>query len=130
MSRVNILLFLIPVLVILVASATCAQAPYYPAPGLQQPIPGQPQAPGPQQPAEYAYRPDLTNPQFGECLGLERDWQALSQRYAMEYQRAVGMNPRSPEYAQMTRYMQGLRQQVDQAWNIFRSKCIYFRTRE
>jgi hypothetical protein len=130
MRRVNLAAFLVAAFVLSVASATCAQGPYYPpAPGMQPPVPGQQAAPGPQQPTEYAFRPDLTNPQYGECLGLERNWQELSQRYAMEYQRAAAMNPRSPEYAQMTRYMQGLRQQVDQAWNIFSSKCIYYRTR-
>src|SRR5271157_2435596 len=73
------------------------QAPGYPqmqpAPGhpQAQPAPGHPQAPpaqpmqppapGPpaqqqQMPGEYAFRADLTNPQYGECLGLERTWQA------------------------------------------------------
>jgi hypothetical protein len=106
------------------------QAPVYP-----QPQPVQPPAPGPpaqqqQAPGEYAFRADLTNPQYGECLGLERIWQANWYRYTAEYQRAMMMNPKDPNYPQMTLYVQGLRQQLDQSWNIFSSKCIYFPTRE
>ncbi len=129
MARSEFVPFLIILVVFLLPTIACSQAPYYPqAPA--QPMPGQQPAPGPQMPSEYAFRPDLTNPQYGECLGLERNWQGLWQRYAMEYQRAMAMNPRSPEYAEMTRYMQGLKQQLDQAWNIFSSRCIYFPTRE
>ncbi len=123
MPRSEFLPFLVIAMILSVPMIACAQAP-------AQPMPGQQPAPGPQMPREYAFRPDLTNPQYGECLGLERNWQGLWQRYAMEYQRAMAMNPRSPEYAEMTRYMQGLKQQLDQAWNIFSSRCIYFPTRE
>ena len=122
-------------------SAWC-QAPVYPQP---QPAPGypqvppaqpmQPSAPGPpaqqqRMPGEYAFRADLTNPQYGECLGLERTWQANWHRYAAEYQRAMMINPKDPTYPQVTLFIQGLRQQLDQSWNIFSSKCIYFPTRE
>jgi len=123
-------------------SAWC-QAPGYPqaqpAPVYPQPQPAQPmqppaQAPPVQQqqqaPGEYAFRGDLTNPEFGECLALERTWQANWYRYAAEYRRAIMMNPKDPNYPQMTRYIQGLRQQLDQSWNIFSSKCIYFPSRE
>ena len=130
MARSRLVLFLVAVFALLIVSPVCAQAPYYPQPPAMQPMPGQQPAPGPQMPREYAFRPDLTNPQYGECLGLENNWKGLWQRYAMEYQRAMAMNPRSPEYAEMTRYMQGLKQQLDQAWNIFSSRCIYFPTRE
>ncbi len=129
MQKLGFTTILIAIVFSFAAVVACAQAPNYPqAPA--QPMPGQQPAPGPQMPREYAFRPDLTNPQYGECLGLERNWQGLWQRYAMEYQRAMAMNPRSPEYAQMTRYMQGLKQQLDQAWNIFSSRCIYFPNRE
>ena len=128
-------------------SASCQaprypQAPIYPqpqqAPGYPQALPAppvQPPAPGSpvqqqQMPGDYAFRADLTNPQYGECLGLERTWQANWYRYAAEYQRAMLINPKDPTYPQMTLYIQGLRQQLDQSWNIFSSKCIYFPTRE
>jgi hypothetical protein len=123
-------------------SAWC-QAPRYPqaqpAPVYPQPQPAQPMrppAPAPpaqqpqQAPGEYAFRGDLTNPQYGECLALERTWQANWHRYAAEYRRATMMNPRDPNYPQMTWYIQSLKQQLDQSWNIFSSKCVYFPTRE
>ncbi len=107
-------------------------APVYPQ---QQPAqPMQPPAPGPpaqqQAPGEYAFRGDLTNPQYGECLALERTWQANWYRYSAEYRRVMMMNPKDPNYPQMTLYIQGLKQQLDQSWNIFSNKCIYFPTRE
>jgi len=107
--------------------------PVYPQPQPAQPM--QPPAPGPpalqqQIPDEYAFRGDLTNPEYGECLQLERIWQANWHRYAAEYQRAVMMNPKDPNYAQMTRYVQSLKQQLDQSWSIFCGKCVYFPTRE
>jgi hypothetical protein len=108
-------------------------APVYPQPQPVQPM--QPLAPGPpaqqqQMPGEYAFRGDLTNPEYGECLALERTWQANWYRYAAEYQRAIMMNPKDPNFPQMTRYIQGLKQQLDQSWSIFSSKCIYFPNRE
>jgi hypothetical protein len=109
-------------------------APVYPQPQPAQPM--QPLAPGPpaqqqqQAPGEYAFRGDLTNPEYGECLALERTWQANWYRYAAEYRRAIMMNPKDPNFPQMTRYIQGLKQQLDQSWSIFSSKCIYFPNRE
>ena len=108
-------------------------APVYPQPQPAQPM--QPPAPGPpaqQQQAlrDYAFRGDLTSPQYGECLEMERIWQANWHRYAAEYRQAMTMNPGDPNYPQMTRYIQGLKQQLDQSWNIFCSKCVYFPTRE
>ena len=108
------------------------------APDYQQAPPAQPMqlpAPGPpaqrqQMPREYAFRPDLTNPQYGECLELESIWQTRWHRYAYEYQRAMMMNPKDPIYPQMTWYMHGLKQQLDQSWAIFCSKCIYYPTSE
>ncbi|MGO9570781.1 MAG: hypothetical protein ACLP5H_24920 [Desulfomonilaceae bacterium] len=108
--------------------ALLAQAPY----AGQPPAPPQPmrppqQVPVPQQqPSEYAFRPDLTNPEFGECLQLEKAWQAAWQRYAQEYQRARWMNPRDPQYPQMTYYLQNLKQQLDAAWQSFSGRCVYF----
>jgi hypothetical protein len=104
----------------------------------QAPYPGQPMQPGPppayqpapgqqqQEPAKYAFRSDLTNPQYGECLNLERQWQNFWHMYAAEYAKASRMNPRDPVYAQMTYRMQALKRQLDVAWANFSGKCIYF----
>jgi len=53
----------------------------------QSPLPAQPIGPpqqvpvlSQQQPSQYAYRPDLTNPEFGECSTTEKAWQAAWQR--------------------------------------------------
>ncbi|AFM26408.1 hypothetical protein [Desulfomonile tiedjei] len=91
-----------------------------PGPPVQQPPQGM------QQPTEYAFRPDLTNPQFGECLNLEKQWKMLYQHYVQEYQRAQMMNPRDPNYGMVTRQMQNLKYQLDNAWNTFSSRCVYF----
>jgi hypothetical protein len=123
-------------LIILPMAAWC-QAPGYPqaqpAPSYPQTAPVQPMqppAPGPPVPQqmqpEYAFRGDLTNQQYGECLGLERTWQANWQRYAVEYQRAMSVSTKDPIYPQVTWYVQGLKQQLDQSWNTFSSKCLYF----
>jgi hypothetical protein len=100
-----------------------------PQPPRQQPI-QQPAQQQPQQPQEYAFRPDLTNPQFGECLNLEKNWKALWQRYAQEYQRFRMMNPSDSQYQQMAYYLQGLKQQLDAAWNSFSEQCVYFPRRK
>ncbi len=110
--------------------ALLAQAPYPGQAPPAQPMgpPGPPQqVPSPQQqPGEYAFRPDLTNPEFGECLQLEKAWQAAWQRYAQEYQRVRWMNPRDPQYAQMTYYLRNLKQQLDATWQTFSGRCVYF----
>jgi len=85
-----------------------------------------PPASQPQQPLEYAFRPDLTNPEYGECLRLEKNWQALWQRYAQAYQQFMMMRPNDPQYRQMAAYAQGIKQQLDAAWNAFSGKCVYF----
>jgi hypothetical protein len=121
--------------------AAWCQAPGYPpaqpVPGYQQTVPAQPAqppAPGPpvqqQMQGEYAFRGDLTNQQYGECLGLERTWQANWYRYAAEYQRAMMVGTKDPIYPQVTWYVQGLKQQLDQSWNTFSSKCLYFPPRQ
>jgi len=119
------------ILTVMPVTAWC-QVPGYPQVQPAQPMPGPTGPPVQQQqrPQEYVFRPDLTNPEYGECLGLERNWQAMWHRYTQEYQRVVMMNPRDPNYGQMTRYLQGLKQQLDQAWGIFSSKCVYFPTRQ
>jgi len=75
---------------------------------------------------EYAFRPNLTNPEYGECLQLEKGWQGLWQRYAQFYQSLQGMSPSDPQYSQTVYFMQQLKNQLDAAWNDFSSKCIYF----
>jgi hypothetical protein len=120
----------IVITLLLVAAAVAvvsAQAPYPapPSPPAQPVQPGQ-MAPQQQQPAEYAFRPELTNPQFGECLNLEKNWKMLWQQYAQAYQQARWMNPRDPQYAQMSYYLRNLKNQLDAAWQNFSSNCVYF----
>jgi len=104
-----------------------AQAPFPGQPPPAQPMgPPQPVPAPQQQPAQYAFRPDLTNPEFGECLNLEKVWQAAWQHYAQEYQRARMMNPRDPQYMQMTFYLRNLKQQLDATWKTFSGRCVYF----
>jgi hypothetical protein len=100
-----------------------AQRPVAPGPAPSQPMP---QAPQQQQPLEYAFRPDLTNPEYGECLRMEKNWQALWQRYAQAYQQFMMMRPTDPQYRQMAVYAQGIKQQLDAAWNAFSGRCVYF----
>lgn len=124
-----------------------SQAPYPPrapvAPDVAAPQPAQPRRPQPpprrpqpgpeaqpqpqgQQPTEYAFRPDLTNPEFGECLQLEKNWKNLYNKYYQIYSYARTMNPEDPQYAQTAYYVQHLKSQLDMAWNTFSSKCVYF----
>jgi hypothetical protein len=114
-----------------------ATPPPYPQPPQQSPGQYAPQAPSgqpypgaqQQQPMRYAFRPELSNQQYGECLGLERNWKNLWQQYAQGYRQAQSMNTSDPRYVQMTYYLANLRSQVDAAWNAFSGKCIYFRSR-
>lgn len=101
------------------------------APVQQQPAPGMPMQP--QQPPgqgsgslEYAFRPDLTNPEFGVCLNLEKQWKDLWQHYYQLYSQIRTMNPNDPRYARLTYYAQGMKAQLDAAWNDFSSRCVYF----
>ncbi len=114
-------------LVAIAAAVVSAQALIRPAADASAP-PAQPgqQALGPQQQLEYAFRPDLTNPQFGECLNLEKNWKMLWQQYAQTYQQARWMNPQDPQYAQMSYYLRNLKNQLDAAWQNFSSRCVYF----
>ncbi|MGC8659323.1 MAG: hypothetical protein ACP5U1_09635 [Desulfomonilaceae bacterium] len=79
-----------------------------------------------QQPLEYAFRPNLTNPEYGECLNLEKRWKALYQAYYSAYSQARMMNPRDPQYAQMANYVNSMKAQMDAAWNDFSGRCVYF----
>ena len=108
----------------------CAQAPYPVQPGVPPAAPApQPTQIPQQQPTEYAFRPDLTNPQYGECLGLEKQWQTLWQNYYQLYYQHRMMNPNDPAYSQLTYHVRTLKQQLDNAWQQFSSQCIYFPTR-
>jgi hypothetical protein len=125
----------------ILSAAAWAQAPYGQPPlppggqGYQPMIPQQPMQPGPpaapqqEQPSEYAFRPDLTNPQFGQCLQMEKQWQALWNQYYHFYDQHRMMNPADDSYRAMTQYVLSLRQQLDQAWAAFSAQCIYFPSR-
>lgn len=126
---------------IMLSSATWGQAPYGQPPmqpggqGYQPMAPPQPMQPGPpaapqqEQPLEYAFRPDLTNPQYGQCLQMEKQWKALWQQYYHFYNQHRMMNPADESYRQMTQYVMGLKQQLDYAWATFSAQCIHFPSR-
>lgn len=92
----------------------------------QAPQGQQAQPPGQSQQGEYAFRPNLTNPEYGECLNLEKNWQGLWRRYAEMYEGARWMSPQDPQYAQTAWYLQHLKSQMDAAWYTFSSRCVYF----
>ena len=105
------------------------------APQIQQPAPPQmvPQrrpatqpAPPQQMQSEYAFRPNLSNPEFGECLQLERNWKTLWNSYYQAYYHAQSMRPSDPQYQQMAAYVNNLRYQLDAAWSNFSQRCVYF----
>jgi hypothetical protein len=111
---------------------TNAQYPMAPSPP-QGPPAGYPQQqapfqqPQPQpQPLAYAFRPNLTNPEYGQCLGMEKRWQSLYQSYYALYNQARGMNPSDPQYAQTANYVNYMKSQLDSAWAEFSGKCVYF----
>ncbi len=90
--------------------------------GVPQPPQRQPQ----QMDSEYAFRPNLTNPEFGECLQLERNWKTLWNSYYQAYYHAQRMHPSDSQYQQMAAYVNNLRYQLDAAWTNFSQKCVYF----
>ncbi len=104
----------------------------YPAAPQQGPPMGYPsQQPPPvyqqqQQPLEYAFRPDLTNPEYGTCLNLEKRWKGLYQMYSSAYSQARMMNPSDPQYAPMANYVNSMKSQMDAAWAEFSGRCVYF----
>lgn len=109
-----------------------SQAPFQGVPQAPpiQPMQRQPQRvpvqPPQQIPSEYAYKPNLSNPEFGECLQLERNWKTLWNSYYQAYYHAQSMRPSDPQYQQMAAYVNNLRYQLDAAWSNFSQKCIYF----
>jgi len=106
-----------------------AQAPYS-APGQYRSAPDQARpgrgVPQAEMPQEYAFRPDLSNPEFGNCLQLEKNWKGLWDRYTNYYHQVAMMHPGSPQFGQATRVLQHMKMELDAAWNAFSSQCIYF----
>lgn len=100
-------------------------APRPPVQGQQPPQP-QPGARPQGYPSEYAFRPDLSNPEFGMCLKMEKQWKRLWHRYYQLYQQARMMNPNDSQYQQMVYYLNFVKSQLDTAWYEFSSKCVYF----
>jgi hypothetical protein len=100
-----------------------------PAPSVRPPQVGgagpSPQGSDPQKPLEYAYRPELTNPEFGNCLSLEKNWRGLYQQYYREYEQLRMVDTRDPQYSAYVYRLQQLKQQLDAAWSAF-GPCIYF----
>jgi hypothetical protein len=124
--------FVLVVVSVCIPKLTWGQVPSTP----QAPVPGleRAQRPSivqqkPHQSQEYAFRPDLTNPEFGECLQLEKNWKVLWGRYTQMYEQTRWMHPSNSQYIQTTYYLQQLKMQLDAAWNTFSSRCIYFPTR-
>jgi hypothetical protein len=125
-------------LMLLQISAALAQMQYQPTMPPQTPIlppqqmypgtPGQAQSVPPNPPqgqgsVQYAFRPDLSNPEYGQCLQMEKQWKALYQRYYQEYER---IRLYGYQQGDSGAYLQSLRQQMDAAWNNFSSRCVYF----
>jgi hypothetical protein len=124
---VTLVLFVATSCIPLLAWGQVPVAPQAPVPGpdsrQQQRPPGQ-QKPPPGK--EYVFRPELTNPEFGECLQLEKNWKTLWGNYTQIYEQTRWMHPSSPQYAQTTYYLQQLKMQLDAVWNTFSTKCIHF----
>ncbi len=110
-----------------VSQAQFQGVPQAPVPQPPQRQPQRAPAQGPQQmDSEYAFRPNLTNPEFGECLQLERNWKTLWNSYYQAYYHAQRMHPSDSQYQQMAAYVNNLRYQLDAAWTNFSQKCVYF----
>ncbi len=140
MFKLSLLTAFIAVILMVGSSLAQMQSPQAPFPQ-QQPGPmgemrpqppqqmapmGRPQVPQQyqqQQSLQYAFKPELTNPEYGQCLQLEKQWKALYQRYYQEYERIRMYGAQSGDYVG---YLQNLRQQMDAAWNNFSSRCVYF----
>jgi hypothetical protein len=97
-------------------------------PGQQPPPQGAPQAPAQgQQPGTYAFRPNLTNPEYGECLQMEKAWKDLWNQYYQQYENYRRWGYSDPTQAAIWQHnLTQLRQQLDQAWQNFTGRCIYF----
>jgi hypothetical protein len=109
-----------------------AQAPPPHLPPGQPPpyAPGGQRPPGNQQPLEYAFRPNLSNAEYGQCLQMEKHWKTVWNQYNQLYHQARMMNRQDPRYAQLTYQLYHLKRQLDSAWNNFASRCIYFGSRD
>lgn len=128
--QIRITAALICFTVVCVTANAQAPPPYLP-PGQPPPYaPGGQAPPAQQQPLEYAFRPDLTNPEYGQCLQLEKHWKMLWDQYNQLYNQARMMNQRDPRYAQLTYHLYHLKGQLDAAWNNFASRCVYFGSRD
>jgi hypothetical protein len=111
----------------LLAGVVEAQGPSYP-PYPSAPYQGgrPPMSSQQEMPSEYAFRPDLSNPEYGACLQLEKNWKALWHRYSQYYNQVRMMHPGDPQFGPATRYLQNMKMELDAAWNTFRNNCIYF----
>jgi hypothetical protein len=111
-------------------------APQAPEPPQVAP-PGSRQAPPPPQsggvrqerPLEYAFRPELTNEEYGRCLKMEKHWKGLWQRYYDYYRQFAYASSQDPSYAQASYHLNQLKQELDAAWNAFSGQCVYFPAR-
>ena len=101
------------------------QGPVSPPPGTMPQQMPQPQSQG-QGPLLYDFRPGMSNPQYGRCLWLEKNWKTLWQRYEAGYRQAQSVNPQDPRYAEIARDLANLKQQLDAAWQTLTDECIYF----
>ncbi len=91
-----------------------------------RPVPGEHAAAG----TAYAFKPDLTNAQYGRCLSMERHWKNLWQQYNEGYNNARQMYPADPRLTELSYHLANLKQQLDAAWQQFSSECIYFPQRK
>jgi hypothetical protein len=127
--RIFSLIAFILVLVQAPPATLWAQAPYAPQAPMMPPQGPPAQGGQGQQPSEYAFKPDLSNPQYGQCLQMERQWKGLWNQYYQLYYQHRQMNPADPSYGQLSHHLGALKMQLDAAWQQFSSQCIYFRSR-
>ncbi|MFH0824113.1 MAG: hypothetical protein V2B18_15285 [Pseudomonadota bacterium] len=119
-------------------SAPTAPRPPFPVPhdpsqqrGLRPSVPESPGAAQRQQaPFHYALRPELSNPEYCECLKMEKHWKALWQTYTQIYNQAQAMNRADPRYGPTTYQAANIKQQLDAAWYAFSNRCVYFPERK
>ncbi len=84
-------------------------------------------APSPDQPGlRYAFRPDLNNYQYGQCLTMERQYMEMWHQYREAYMKITMMGQRHPMYGALTQQIQAMKQQMDTLWNNFSGTCIYY----
>lgn len=78
---------------------------------------------------EYAFRPNLTNPEYGQCLKMEQHFQGLYNQYTQLYNQYTVTPTSHPNYAQLANHLNQLRVQLENAWQTFAAQCIYFPSR-